>query len=192
MKQCLVLALKILLAWKTVLIMMRRLGVENLDLFLKSMTKAQVILITTKLTTYQDQLIWTPFAGQKASDIFKNWILKMHVYMMKNPWLHNEVHKVYKVHVVHSPYSLCVVYVVHVEYKFSTSFDHLCLFSGSIFAAKHVTCRRSSEKKRMQEEVEIVGGLDHPKIMRLYRVFADTDQVDDEIVLILEYLSGRF
>ena len=62
--------------------------------------------------------------------------------------------------------------------------------SGSIFAAKHVTCRRSSEKKRMQEEVEIVGGLDHPKIMRLYRVFAD--QLDDEIVLILEYLSGRF
>ena len=53
-----------------------------------------------------------------------------------------------------------------------------------------MTCRRSSEKKRMQEEVEIVGGLDHPKIMRLYRVFAD--QLDDEIVLILEYLSGRF
>ena len=64
-------------------------------------------------------------------------------------------------------------------------------FLGETFAAKHVTCRRASEKKRIMEEVEILGSLNHPRIMRLYRVFADIENsLEDEIVLILEYLSG--
>ena len=65
---------------------------------------------------------------------------------------------------------------------------------GTIFAAKHVTCKRASEKKRIFEEVDIVGSLSHPNIMRLHQVFADTHNTsspaDDQIVLILEYLSG--
>ena len=64
-------------------------------------------------------------------------------------------------------------------------------FLGETFAAKHVTCRRASEKKRIIEEVEILGFLNHPQIMRLHRVFADIENsLEDEIVLILEYLSG--
>ena len=42
------------------------------------------------------------------------------------------------------------------------------------------------------EEVEILSSLNHPQIMRLYRVFADLENnLDDEIVLILEFLSGK-
>ena len=64
-------------------------------------------------------------------------------------------------------------------------------FPGETFAAKHVICRRASEKKRLMEEVEILSSLNHPQIMRLYRVFADLENnLDDEIVLILEFLSG--
>ena len=63
--------------------------------------------------------------------------------------------------------------------------------SGKIFAAKHVTCRRASEKRRIMEEVDILGSIHHPQIMRLYRVFADLEScLSDDIVLILEYLSG--
>ena len=52
--------------------------------------------------------------------------------------------------------------------------------------------RLASEKKRLLEEVEILGTLDHPQIMRLHRVFGDTEAgYQDEIVLILEYLSGE-
>ena len=41
------------------------------------------------------------------------------------------------------------------------------------------------------EEVEILGSINHSQIMRLYRVFADMeDSLNDEIVLLLEYLSG--
>ena len=40
---------------------------------------------------------------------------------------------------------------------------------GQIFAAKHVTCKRASEKKRIMEEVDILGSINFPKIMRLYR-----------------------
>lgn len=43
------------------------------------------------------------------------------------------------------------------------------IFEGKIFAAKHVTCRRASEKKRIMEEVDILGSIHHPQIMRLYR-----------------------
>ena len=66
------------------------------------------------------------------------------------------------------------------------------IFSGCSYAAKHVECRRASEKKRLLEEVDILGSLDHPQIMRLHRVFGDTEAgYQDEIVLILEYLSGE-
>ena len=52
-------------------------------------------------------------------------------------------------------------------------------------------CRRASEKRRIMEEVEILGSINHPQIMRLYRVFADLeDSLNDVIVLLLEYLSG--
>jgi len=41
------------------------------------------------------------------------------------------------------------------------------------------------------EEVDILGSINFPKIMRLYRVFADLEHgLNDDIVLILEYLSG--
>ena len=51
--------------------------------------------------------------------------------------------------------------------------------------------RRASEKRRIMEEVEILGSINHPQIMRLYRVFADLeDSLNDVIVLLLEYLSG--
>ena len=66
------------------------------------------------------------------------------------------------------------------------------IFSGCSYAAKHVECRRASEKKRLLEEVDILGSLDHPQIMRLHRVIGDTEAgYQDEIVLILEYLSGQ-
>ena len=51
--------------------------------------------------------------------------------------------------------------------------------------------RRASEKRRIMEEVEILGSINHSQIMRLYRGFADMeDSLNDEIVLLLEYLSG--
>ena len=79
-------------------------------------------------------------------------------------------------------HTLCIVQV----------FRKGLIFSGCSYAAKHVECRRASEKKRLLEEVEILGSLDHPQIMRLHRVFGDTEAgYQDEIVLILEYLSGE-
>ena len=75
---------------------------------------------------------------------------------------------------------------------FRNKFRKGLIFSGCSYAAKHVECRRASEKKRLLEEVEILGSLDHPQIMRLHRVFGDTEAgYQDEIVLILEYLSGQ-
>ena len=44
---------------------------------------------------------------------------------------------------------------------------------------------------RAVAEVDILGSIHHPQIMRLYRVFADLEScLSDDIVLILEYLSG--
>merc|ERR1711893_319541 len=66
----------------------------------------------------------------------------------------------------------------------------ICKTTGAVFAAKHVQCRRASEKTRLVEEVDILKSLDHPNIMKLYRAFKDEESTDDEVVLILEYLSG--
>lgn len=75
--------------------------------------------------------------------------------------------------------------------KFGSVYKVIYKETGCSYAAKHVECRRASEKKRLLEEVEILGSLDHPQIMRLHRVFGDTEAgYQDEIVLILEYLSG--
>ena len=76
--------------------------------------------------------------------------------------------------------------------KFGSVYKVIYKETGCSYAAKHVECRRASEKKRLLEEVEILGSLDHPQIMRLHRVFGDTEAgYQDEIVLILEYLSGQ-
>ena len=45
----------------------------------------------------------------------------------------------------------------------------LIFILGAVFAAKHVLCRRASEKTRLVEEVNILRSLDHPNIMKLYR-----------------------
>jgi len=75
--------------------------------------------------------------------------------------------------------------------KFGMVYRVICKSTGKPYAAKHVECRRASEKRRIMEEVEILGSINHPQIMRLYRVFADLeDSLNDEIVLLLEYLSG--
>lgn len=74
--------------------------------------------------------------------------------------------------------------------KFGSVFRVICKTTGAVFAAKHVLCRRASEKTRLVEEVNILRSLDHPNIMKLYRAFKDEESKDDEVVLILEYLSG--
>jgi len=77
--------------------------------------------------------------------------------------------------------------------KFGSVYKVIYKETGCSYAAKHVECRRASEKKRLLEEVEILGSLDHPQIMRLHRVFGDTEAgFQDEIFLILEYLSGGY
>ena len=61
-----------------------------------------------------------------------------------------------------------------------------------MFAAKHIECRRASEKKRIMEEIDILRSISHAQIMKLHRVFGDQEnRIDDEIVLILEYLAGN-
>lgn len=53
--------------------------------------------------------------------------------------------------------------------KFGSVYKVIQRETGKMFAAKHVKCRRASEKKRMMEEVDILGSINHSKIMRLYR-----------------------
>ena len=59
---------------------------------------------------------------------------------------------------------------------------------GVVFAAKHIECRRSSEKQRVMDEIEILGRLRHKTVVRLYKVYCDEEK--DHIVEIFEYLAG--
>ena len=72
--------------------------------------------------------------------------------------------------------------------KFGKVYRVVCKKSGDVFAAKHIQCRRASEKRRVWDEIEILRGIEHSVLVRLYRVYSDTE--NDEIVEILEYLPG--
>eukprot|EP00090_Calanus_glacialis_P017073 TRINITY_DN26683_c0_g1_i1.p1 TRINITY_DN26683_c0_g1~~TRINITY_DN26683_c0_g1_i1.p1 ORF type:complete len:316 (+),score=110.29 TRINITY_DN26683_c0_g1_i1:29-949(+) len=72
--------------------------------------------------------------------------------------------------------------------KFGKVYRVVCKKSGHVFAAKHIQCRRASEKRRVWDEIEILQGIEHSVLVRLYRVYSDPD--NDEIVEILEYLPG--
>lgn len=60
--------------------------------------------------------------------------------------------------------------------------------TGELFAAKHIECRRSSEKKRVWDEIEILRSIAHSALVKLYSVYSDKES--DEMVEILEYLPG--
>ncbi|XP_037720926.1 twitchin isoform X30 [Drosophila subpulchrella] len=58
--------------------------------------------------------------------------------------------------------------------------------TGNIFAAKFIPVSHSVEKDLIRREIDIMNQLHHQKLINLHDAFED----DDEMVLILEFLSG--
>nr|CAD7199155.1 unnamed protein product [Timema douglasi] len=58
--------------------------------------------------------------------------------------------------------------------------------TGQRFAAKFVRCIKSKDREKVQEEVEIMNLLRHPKLLQLAAAFDGPR----EIVMIMEYISG--
>ncbi|XP_059218729.1 twitchin isoform X21 [Stomoxys calcitrans] len=65
---------------------------------------------------------------------------------------------------------------------------HRCreLKTGNIFAAKFIPVSHAIEKDMIRREIDIMNQLHHQKLINLHDAFED----DDEMVLILEFLSG--
>jgi len=75
--------------------------------------------------------------------------------------------------------------------KFGKVYRVVCKKTGQEFAAKHILCKRASEKRRVWDEIEILRSIEHCALVSLHRVYSDfTDKSSDEIVEILEYLPG--
>lgn len=72
------------------------------------------------------------------------------------------------------------------EGKFGQVYRVVSNITGEEFAAKHIECKRASEKKRVKDEIDILQGVNHSKLIRLCEAYEDTDK----IVQILEYLPG--
>ncbi|XP_073811656.1 projectin protein bent isoform X33 [Musca autumnalis] len=65
---------------------------------------------------------------------------------------------------------------------------HRCreLKTGNVFAAKFIPVSHSIEKDMIRREIDVMNQLHHQKLINLHDAFED----DDEMVLILEFLSG--
>jgi len=72
--------------------------------------------------------------------------------------------------------------------KFGKVYRVMCKKTGHVFAAKHIECRRVSEKRRVWDEIEILRSISHHVLVSLHSVYSDSEH--DEIVEILEYLPG--
>lgn len=58
--------------------------------------------------------------------------------------------------------------------------------TGLIFAAKFIPCSTATEKDLIKREIDVMNQLHHRKLINLHDAYED----DDEMVLILEFLSG--
>ena len=47
---------------------------------------------------------------------------------------------------------------------------------GRVRAAKVMRCARAAEKLRVRDEIEIMGGFDHPNVLKLIGAYEDSDQ----------------
>ena len=48
---------------------------------------------------------------------------------------------------------------------------------GEVFAAKHIVCKRASERKRVREEIDILREVRHDKLIRLHSAYQDNDKI---------------
>uniref|UniRef100_A0A1B6CDT2 Myosin light chain kinase, smooth muscle-like n=2 Tax=Clastoptera arizonana TaxID=38151 RepID=A0A1B6CDT2_9HEMI len=58
--------------------------------------------------------------------------------------------------------------------------------TGNIMAAKFVRCIKKQDKEKVQEEIDIMNCLHHPKLLQLVGAFENPK----DIVMIMEYISG--
>lgn len=58
--------------------------------------------------------------------------------------------------------------------------------SGETFAAKFIRCRKSEERKKVGDEIEIMNGLEHPKLLQLAAAYDNPR----EIIMVMEYIGG--
>lgn len=58
--------------------------------------------------------------------------------------------------------------------------------TGDIRAAKMVKCIKTTDKKKVQEEIAIMRSLQHPKLLQLIQCFEATR----ETIMVVEYISG--
>lgn len=54
--------------------------------------------------------------------------------------------------------------------------------SGQKFAAKFVKCRTGKDREKVQEEIEIMNVLKHPKLLQLAAAF----EMPREMILVME------
>uniref|UniRef100_H2YJ43 Protein kinase domain-containing protein n=1 Tax=Ciona savignyi TaxID=51511 RepID=H2YJ43_CIOSA len=58
--------------------------------------------------------------------------------------------------------------------------------TGKRFAAKQCACRRPSQRKEFEMEIELMNALDHPKLLQLYEAFFGKN----DVTFILELVTG--
>ena len=58
---------------------------------------------------------------------------------------------------------------------------------GRVRAAKVMRCARAAEKLRVRDEIEIMGGFDHPNVLKLIGAYEDSDQFVQGTVTYTQY-----
>ncbi len=58
--------------------------------------------------------------------------------------------------------------------------------TGDHYAAKFIRCRKSEERKKVRDEIAIMNGLEHPRLLQLAAAY----ESPREVIMVMEYIGG--